>query len=112
MLPRGSALETLVTGGLPVQDYTFTLGQCGTRRQSPPCFREVWLELGLAVGARLDHSGSLSVTPAAVHHQSVLLHVPNGLNGLPPAARSTKTSIVFFGPGPAVDPNANPLSRK
>ena len=44
--------------------------------------------------------------------QKVLLHVPNGLNGLPPTARSTKTSIVFFGPGPAAVPNANPFSRK
>jgi hypothetical protein len=44
--------------------------------------------------------------------QKVLFQVPNGLNGLPPTARSTKTSIVFFGPGPAIGAKVKPLRRK
>ncbi len=44
--------------------------------------------------------------------QKVLLQVPNGLNGLPSTARSTKTSIVIFGPPPATVPRVNPPSRK
>ncbi len=43
--------------------------------------------------------------------QNVRLHVPNGLNGLPPTARSTRTSIVFFGPDPVVRLKTEPLLR-
>lgn len=45
-------------------------------------------------------------------HQYVRLQVPKGLNGLPPTFRFTKTSIVFFGPGPAVAASAKRSRKK
>src|SRR5882724_8022495 len=50
--------------------------------------------------------------PLNIVRQYMTLQVPKGLNALPPILRLTITSIVAFGPGPALSARTRPERRK